>query len=90
MLVVIHTNTKIITCYARIYTYAIYFLVFTFSRLEESGVVTECQIKTFEANETLDFDFAAANITNKIIMKVSSYHNSCDQFASYNLQSSNE
>ena len=39
-------------------------------RLEEAGVLTDCSIRTLEAEETLDFDFCAANVVNKVIMKV--------------------
>ena len=37
--------------------------------LEEGGVVTECQIKTMEADEILDFNFTSIGVENKIIMK---------------------
>lgn len=37
-------------------------------------MVTDCAIQTQEADETLDFDFTSANVTNKIIMKVSLPH----------------
>ncbi|CAH1801624.1 unnamed protein product [Owenia fusiformis] len=37
--------------------------------LEESGVLTDCSIKTLEPDETLDFNFSSANVVNKIIMK---------------------
>ena len=37
--------------------------------LEESGVVTDCTIKTQDSDEILDFEFSAANVVNKIIMK---------------------
>ncbi|XP_030847754.1 cell cycle checkpoint protein RAD1 isoform X1 [Strongylocentrotus purpuratus] len=37
--------------------------------LEESGVVTDCSIKTLEPDEMLDFNFCSANVVNKIIMK---------------------
>ena len=37
--------------------------------LEEGGVVTECQIKTMEADEILDFNFTSIGVQNKIIMK---------------------
>jgi len=36
--------------------------------LEEQGVVTDCQVKTKEAEECLDFNFANAKITSKVIM----------------------
>eukprot|EP01112_Ceratiomyxa_fruticulosa_P018279 TRINITY_DN581_c0_g1_i1.p1 TRINITY_DN581_c0_g1~~TRINITY_DN581_c0_g1_i1.p1 ORF type:complete len:248 (-),score=43.95 TRINITY_DN581_c0_g1_i1:418-1161(-) len=36
--------------------------------LEESGVVTDCAIKTMEAGELLDFNFRSFPITNKVIM----------------------
>jgi cell cycle checkpoint protein len=36
--------------------------------LEEAGVVTDCKIKTREAEECLDFNFANAHIVSKIIM----------------------
>ena len=39
-------------------------------RLEEAGVLTDCSLRTLEAEETLDFDFCAANVVNKVIMKV--------------------
>ena len=37
--------------------------------LEEGGVVTDCTIKTQDSDEILDFEFSAANVINKIIMK---------------------
>ena len=33
------------------------------------GIVTNCSIKTMEADMTLNFDFTSANVNNKIIMK---------------------
>lgn len=36
--------------------------------LEEQGVVTDCQVKTREAEECLDFNFANAKIISKVIM----------------------
>lgn len=42
----------------------------TLYSLEESGVVTECSIKTKEAEEMLDFNFLSSNVTSKLIMKV--------------------
>lgn len=33
------------------------------------GIVTNCSIKTMEADMTLNFDFSSANVNNKIIMK---------------------
>ncbi|TNN17429.1 Cell cycle checkpoint protein [Schistosoma japonicum] len=37
--------------------------------LEENAVVAECNIKTMEAFEILDFDFCSSNISDKFIMK---------------------
>ncbi|XP_076815612.1 cell cycle checkpoint protein RAD1-like [Clavelina lepadiformis] len=37
--------------------------------LEEDGAVTGCSIKTQEPDQTLDFEFSAANVINKVIMK---------------------
>ena len=37
--------------------------------LEEGGIVTECQIKTMEASEILDFNFTSLGVENKIIMR---------------------
>ncbi|CAH8528567.1 unnamed protein product [Heterobilharzia americana] len=37
--------------------------------LEENAVVAECNIKTMEAFEILDFDFSSSNIADKFIMK---------------------
>lgn len=37
--------------------------------LEEGGVVTECHIKTMDADEILDFNFTSLGVQNKIIMK---------------------
>ncbi|XP_039262922.2 cell cycle checkpoint protein RAD1-like [Styela clava] len=37
--------------------------------LEEENITTDCSIKTQESEETLDFEFCAANVVNKIIMK---------------------
>jgi len=36
--------------------------------LEEQGVITDCQVKTREAEECLDFNFANAKIISKVIM----------------------
>ena len=44
------------------------------SSLEENGVITDCSIQTLEPDETLDFDFTSANVSNKIIMKVCVVH----------------
>lgn len=38
-------------------------------RLEEGGVITDCSIKTSESEEILDFNFSAANVLNKIILR---------------------
>jgi len=37
--------------------------------LEESGVVTDCRLKTMEPSDILDFDFNSTNVCSKIIMK---------------------
>ncbi|VDN96663.1 unnamed protein product [Rodentolepis nana] len=37
--------------------------------LEDSGVVAECNIKTMDALEVLDFDFANSQIISKVILK---------------------
>lgn len=37
--------------------------------LVEDNITTDCSIKTQEPEETLDFEFCAANVVNKIIMK---------------------
>ncbi|KAL5972062.1 Cell cycle checkpoint protein RAD1, partial [Taenia solium] len=37
--------------------------------LEDSGVVAECNIKTMDALEVLDFDFASSQLTSKVIIK---------------------
>ncbi len=37
-------------------------------RLEEGGVLTDCQLTTQDAEETLDFDFVSANVVAKLIM----------------------
>lgn len=39
-------------------------------RLEENGVLTDCNIQTQESSEILDFNFLSTNVVNKIIMKV--------------------
>ncbi|XP_064392119.1 LOW QUALITY PROTEIN: cell cycle checkpoint protein RAD1-like [Halichondria panicea] len=36
--------------------------------LEEGGVLTDCQLTTQDAEETLDFDFVSANVVAKLIM----------------------
>lgn len=36
--------------------------------MEENSVLTDCNIQTQEADETLDFDFTSANVVDKIIM----------------------
>jgi len=40
-----------------------------YCRLEEGGVITDCSIRTLEAEEILDFNFCAANVLNKIILR---------------------
>ncbi|XP_076034906.1 radiation insensitive 1 [Oratosquilla oratoria] len=37
--------------------------------LEEAGVLTDCQIRTKEAEDTLDFAFCNTSVINKIIMR---------------------
>ncbi|CDS42360.1 cell cycle checkpoint protein rad1 [Echinococcus multilocularis] len=37
--------------------------------LEDSGVVAECNIKTMDALEVLDFDFTSSQLISKVIMK---------------------
>lgn len=37
--------------------------------LEEDNIVTHCSVKTQESEEALDFEFCAANVVNKIIMR---------------------
>ncbi|XP_064079279.1 cell cycle checkpoint protein RAD1-like [Macrobrachium nipponense] len=37
--------------------------------LEEGGVVTDCKIRTQEADDTLDFNFTNTGVLNKIIMR---------------------
>ena len=37
-------------------------------RLEEGGVLTDCSIRTQDADETLDFDFSSTNMANRIII----------------------
>jgi len=39
-------------------------------RLEDSGVVTDCSLKTLEPEDTLDFNFNSSNVVNKVIIKV--------------------
>ena len=36
---------------------------------QDDGVVTDCSINTQEPDELADFNFASANVTNKIIMR---------------------
>ena len=43
--------------------------LFCFS-LEEDGMLTECEIKTQEAEDMLDFNFNSSDVVNKIILKV--------------------
>ena len=47
-------------------------------RLEESGVLTDCSIRTQESEDTLDFNFSSTNVINKIIMRVNLIV--CDHF----------
>ena len=42
-------------------------------RLEEDGVLTDCSIKTQEAEEMLDFNFSSTNVVNKVILKVDTF-----------------
>lgn len=37
--------------------------------LEEGGVITDCSIRTLEAEEILDFNFSAESVLNKIILR---------------------
>ncbi|KAK7069646.1 ssDNA endodeoxyribonuclease [Halocaridina rubra] len=37
--------------------------------LEEGGVITDCKIRTQEADDTLEFNFCATAVINKVIMK---------------------
>ncbi|CAL4141410.1 unnamed protein product, partial [Meganyctiphanes norvegica] len=37
--------------------------------LEEAGVLTDCKIRTQEADETLDFNFSNSGVVNKVIMR---------------------
>lgn len=39
------------------------------SSLEEGGVLTDCNLYTQDADETLDFDFTSSKVVNKIIMQ---------------------
>jgi len=48
---------------------AIYIYQNKYCRLEEGGVITDCSIRTLEAEEILDFNFCAANVLNKIILR---------------------
>eukprot|EP00117_Sycon_ciliatum_P002533 scpid93855/ scgid2304/ Cell cycle checkpoint protein RAD1; DNA repair exonuclease rad1 homolog; Rad1-like DNA damage checkpoint protein &gt; Cell cycle checkpoint protein RAD1; DNA repair exonuclease rad1 homolog len=53
--------------------------------LEEGGVLTDCRIRTFEPDDTLDFNFTSANVVNKIIL-----HSECLREAFSELDMSNE
>lgn len=46
-------------------------------RLEDNGIITECNLKTLEAEELVNFDFDFDKVVNKIIMKV------CRSLATY-------
>uniref|UniRef100_A0A915JU12 Cell cycle checkpoint protein RAD1 n=1 Tax=Romanomermis culicivorax TaxID=13658 RepID=A0A915JU12_ROMCU len=37
--------------------------------LEESGIVTDCSIKTSEPTDMIDFEFSPANVVSKVIMR---------------------
>lgn len=39
-----------------------------FHRLEESGVITDCRIRTLNFEPILDYDIGSANIIGRIIM----------------------
>jgi hypothetical protein len=39
-------------------------------RLEDNGIITECNLKTLEAEELVSFEFDFEKVVNKIIMKV--------------------
>ncbi|XP_075226566.1 radiation insensitive 1 [Lycorma delicatula] len=41
--------------------------------LEESGIITDCSIKTKEAFEILDFDFPVRNELNKVILRANDF-----------------
>ena len=38
-------------------------------RLEEGGVITDCNVYTQDADATLDFDFTSAKVVDKVIMQ---------------------
>ena len=42
--------------------------------LEDNGVITECQLQTLSAFETLDFQFVTNEITGKVILKVREFY----------------
>lgn len=46
----------------------IQWIIMIFHSLVEGGVLTDCNIHTQDAEETLDFDFTGANVEGKIIM----------------------
>uniref|UniRef100_A0A1B6GZS0 Cell cycle checkpoint protein RAD1 n=1 Tax=Cuerna arida TaxID=1464854 RepID=A0A1B6GZS0_9HEMI len=37
--------------------------------LEEGGVITDCSLKTLEADDVLDFDFPVSSVANKVILQ---------------------
>lgn len=39
-----------------------------FHRLEESGVITDCKIRTVHFDPVLDYDFGTSNVIGRIIM----------------------
>lgn len=41
---------------------------FSCGRLEESGVITDCKIRTVHFDPVLDYDFGSANVIGRIIM----------------------
>ena len=43
-------------------------IIFTSNRLEESGVITDCRIRTSSFDPVLDYDFSASNVVGRIIM----------------------
>ena len=39
-------------------------------RLEDNGIITECEVKTMETDSLVNFEFDFDKVVNKIIMKV--------------------
>lgn len=46
------------------------FIILPGFRLEDNGIITECNLKTLETDSLINFEFDFDNVVNKVIIKV--------------------